>query len=63
MVATISSVLGQHHLNIAMMQNMSRKSWAYTLVDIDGLISDDIVSALSSVTGIVRVRVLKGLKD
>lgn len=63
MVATISSVLGQHHLNIAMMQNMSRKSWAYTLVDIDGLISDDIVSALSTVTGIVRVRVIKGLKD
>ncbi len=63
MVATISSVLGQHHLNIAMMQNMSRKSWAYTLVDIDGLISDDIVSALTTVTGIVRVRVIKGLKD
>jgi D-3-phosphoglycerate dehydrogenase / 2-oxoglutarate reductase len=63
MVATISSVLGQHHLNIAMMQNMSRKSWAYTLVDIDGLISDDIVSALSQVNGIVRVRVIKGLQS
>ena len=63
MVATISSVLGQHHLNIAMMQNMSRKGWAYTLVDIDGLISDDIVSALSHVSGIVRVRVIKGLQS
>ena len=62
MVATISSVLGQHALNIAMMQNMSRKNWAYTLVDIDGFISDDIVSALSQVSGIVRVRVIKGLK-
>jgi D-3-phosphoglycerate dehydrogenase len=62
MVATISSVLGQHALNIAMMQNMSRKNWAYTLVDIDGLIGDDIVQALTQVPGIVRVRVIKGLK-
>lgn len=62
MVATISSVLGQHHLNIAMMQNMSRKNWAYTLVDLDGLISEEIVSALTLVNGIVRVRVIKGLK-
>ena len=63
MVATISSVLGQHHLNIAMMQNMSRKNWAYTLIDVDGLISDDIVSALTQVSGIVRVRVIKGLQN
>lgn len=63
MVATISSVLGQHHLNIAMMQNMSRKNWAYTLIDVDGLISDDIVQALTQVTGIVRVRVIKGFQN
>lgn len=62
MVSAITSVLGDHKLNIASMQNMSKKSWAYTLVDVDGLISDEIVSNLGKITGVVKVRVIKGYK-
>jgi hypothetical protein len=39
---------------------MSKKTWAYTLVDVDGLISDEIVENLNKITGVVKVRVLKG---
>jgi D-3-phosphoglycerate dehydrogenase / 2-oxoglutarate reductase len=63
MVSAITSVLGDHQLNIASMQNMSKKAWAYTLVDVDGLISDEIVENLNKITGVVKVRVLKGLVD
>jgi D-3-phosphoglycerate dehydrogenase len=63
MVSAITSVLGEHQLNIASMQNMSKKAWAYTLVDVDGLISDEIVENLNKITGVVKVRVLKGLVD
>lgn len=62
MVSAITSVLGDHKLNIASMQNMSKKSWAYTLVDVDGLISDEIVSHLGKIAGVVKVRVIKGYK-
>ena len=60
MVSAITTVLGEHQLNIASMQNMSKKAWAYTLVDVDGLISDEIVENLNKITGVVKVRVLKG---
>jgi len=62
MVSAITTVLGEHQLNIASMQNMSKKAWAYTLVDVDGLISDEIVENLTKITGVVKVRVLKGLE-
>ncbi len=62
MVSAITSVLGEHKLNIASMQNMSKKSWAYTLVDVDGLISDEILGNLAKITGVVKVRVIKGYK-
>ena len=61
MVSAITTVLGEHQLNIASMQNGSKKAWAYTLVDVDGLISDEIVENLTKITGVVKVRVLKGL--
>jgi len=63
MVSAITTVLGEHQLNIASMQNMSKKAWAYTLVDVDGLISDEIVENLSKTHGVVKVRVVKGLES
>jgi len=62
MVSAITTVLGEHRLNIASMQNGSKKAWAYTVVDVDGLISDEIVANLSAIQGVVKVRVLKGLQ-
>ena len=63
MVSAISTVLGEHKLNIGSMQNMSKKAWAYTLVDVEGTISKDIVESLCQVQGIVKVRVVKGLES
>ena len=63
MVSAITTVLGEHKMNIASMQNMSKKAWAYTLVDVDGLISDEILNNLSAVVGVVKVRVIKGLQN
>jgi D-3-phosphoglycerate dehydrogenase len=59
MVSAITSVLGEHQLNIASMQNMSKKAWAYTLVDVDGPVSNEIVENLSKISGVVRVRIIK----
>ncbi len=61
MVSAITTILGEHQRNIAMMQNMSRKEWAYTMVDVEGEISEHIVDNLSKIEGVVKVRVIKGL--
>lgn len=61
MVSAITKVLGESNLNIAAMQNMSKKAWATTLVDADGLISREIVEYLMKLEGVVKVRVIKGL--
>ncbi|KAF0226848.1 MAG: D-3-phosphoglycerate [Erysipelotrichaceae bacterium] len=61
MVSAITTILGEHKLNIATMQNMSKKGWAYTMVDVDGKLSEQIVDSLSKIEGVVKVRVIKGL--
>jgi D-3-phosphoglycerate dehydrogenase / 2-oxoglutarate reductase len=61
MVSAITTILGEHKLNIASMQNGSRKGWAYTMVDVDGKILPLIVTHLSKIEGVVKVRVIKGL--
>lgn len=59
MVSQITTAFAEKHINIADMINKSRKEWAYTLMDVDGEISDDIIEALKSIEGVVKVRVIK----
>ena len=58
MVSQITSVMGGHNINIAQMRNTSRKAWAYTIIDVDGVVGDEILSALSGIVGVVKVRVI-----
>ena len=58
MVSQITSVMGTHNINIATMQNMSKKAWAYTVLDLEGEVTPEIVTSLQTIKGVVRVRVL-----
>ena len=58
MVGQITTVLGLHSINIAGMQNMSKKEWAYTVLEIEGPITQDVLVALNAIEGVVKVRVL-----
>lgn len=58
MVGQITSILGMHNVNIAGMQNMSRKEWAYTVLEIEGIINEELISSLESIVGVVKVRTL-----
>ncbi|HAM63706.1 MAG: 3-phosphoglycerate dehydrogenase [Firmicutes bacterium GWF2_51_9] len=58
MVSQITSVMGTHNINIATMQNMSKKAWAYTVLDLEGEVTPEIVTSLQAIEGVVRVRVL-----
>jgi len=50
--------MGQNHINIDTMQNMSKKAWAYTVLDVEGEITPEIIASLEAIEGVVRVRIL-----
>ena len=60
MVGQITTILGLHGLNIGAMQNQSRKAWAYTVLDVEGYPSTDVIKALEKIEHVVRVRVIYG---
>lgn len=59
MVGQISTALANEGLNIVDMLNKSRGELAYTLVDVDGQVSDGLASALKAIDGVLSVRVLQ----
>lgn len=60
MVSQITSIIGKHSINIEMMQNVSKQQWAYTVLDVDNEIEDEIVQQLKNINDVVKVRIMKG---
>ena len=58
MLAQISSVVSACGVNIASMTNKSRKDLAYTLLDVEGAVCDDVAEKIASIDGVIRVRIL-----
>ena len=59
MVSQISSMLASQGLNIANMLNKNKADIAYNIIDIDGTVpSDELVEKLSSIDGVIMVRVI-----
>ena len=56
MVGQITIYLGINVINIAGMQNMSRKEWAYTVLEIEGNVDDALIATLEAINGVVKVR-------
>ncbi len=59
MVGQITTDLGTHAINIAGMQNMSRKDWAYTVLEIEGAVDEKLIKTLEAINGVVKVRLIK----
>ena len=58
MVARISTIVGEAGLNIADLLNTSRGELAYTLVDVNGEVTDALVQRLAAIDGVLSARVL-----
>lgn len=58
MLGSISNVMADAGLNIHDMVNKSRGDLAYTVVDCDSQIPDDVVVKLSKIEGVLSVRVI-----
>jgi len=59
MLGQITKVLGDHDINISVMTNKHRGPWAYTMIDVDSNIGEDVKTALKAIEGVTRVRILK----
>ena len=58
MVGQISTAMAQAGLNIHNMVNKSRGEMAYTLVDVDSPVGEDVLSAIRAIKGVLAVRYL-----
>ncbi len=59
MISQFTDILSD--MNILNMSNTSKGKYAYTLIDIDAPVSEEIISALRSVEGVIKVRVVKNI--
>jgi len=58
MLGQISSILADAGLNISDMVNKSKGDLAYTIVDVNNAVSEQVVDTLSAIEGVLAVRVL-----
>ena len=58
MVGQISTCLASERINIAELLNKSRGEYAYTLVDAEGAIGDDLLTKIRSIGGILAARIV-----
>ncbi len=55
-LTTVSAAVSEQGLNIEGMNNASKKDYAYTMMDVTGDVSDDVLANIAAVEGVIRVR-------
>lgn len=59
MLGQITKVLADNDINISIMTNKNRKSWAYTMIDVDSNVGEEVKKALKNIECVTRVRIIK----
>lgn len=59
MISKFTATFGDLNINITDMANKSRGEVAYTMLDVEVPVTDEIVSKLQAIDGVIRVRVVK----
>lgn len=59
MITKYTAVLGEAGLNISDMTNKSKGEFAYTLLDVEGEITEKIIRKLKNIDGVITVRIVK----
>jgi D-3-phosphoglycerate dehydrogenase len=58
MLGQISTALAAAGLNIHNMVNKSKGEMAFTLVDVDAAVAENVIDGLAAIEGVLRVRYL-----
>ena len=59
LIGQFTTILADADINVSDLMNKSKGEYAYSLLDLDSAISEEVVSKLHSITGVIRVRVIK----
>lgn len=59
MIGKFSNILGDADINITDMTNKSRGDYAYSLLDLETKVSENVLKELSSLENVLKVRVIK----
>ncbi len=58
MMGQFTQALSKYNINIASMANQSRGDYAYSIIDIDDDLHEDINGILTSIEGVIKVRII-----
>ena len=58
-IAKFTTVLGDADVNVSDLTNKGKDDYAYSLIDVDSVVADDVVEKISELDGVLRVRVVK----
>lgn len=59
MISQYSTILGDADVNVSDMTNKAKGDYAYSLLDLDSPITEDVLDQLRKIDGVLRVRVIK----
>jgi D-3-phosphoglycerate dehydrogenase len=59
MIAKYSTVLGEADINVSDMTNKGKGDYAYSLIDVESAVGEDVLEKLRSIDGVIRVRKIK----
>ena len=59
MISQYATILGNADVNVSDMTNKAKGDYAYSLIDVDSQISEDVLKQLREIDGVLRVRVIK----
>ena len=45
-------------MNITLMTNKSKKKYAYTMIDVDAKVSEEVEKRLEEIEGVLKIRVI-----
>lgn len=58
MIAQFTTVFSEVNINISDMINKSKKDYAYTILNTDDVITDELINKISAIDGVLKVRVI-----
>lgn len=59
LISAITKAVGDKGLNIENMVNASKRDFAYSMMDVIGDVTDDVLNDIKAIDGIIRVRAIK----
>ena len=59
MISQYTTILGDADVNVADMTNKAKGDYAYSLIDVDTPVTDDVVEKLKAIDGVLKVRIIK----